>query len=402
MVKQGNREAPRSCEDLLRAMVGIDTVNGRISGRTAAERELAVYLESLAGAFGFPTRRLPIRDDSFNLILTHEIDAAAPWLLFESHMDTVTVEGMTIDPFGGEIRGGRMWGRGACDTKGSGAAMLWALKQYAGQSDQPNNIAIAYTTDEESLKEGAKALASDQLPRFTWRPVGVVVGEPTLLRPVVAHNGAVRWKIRAQGVSCHSCDPSLGKSAISMMVKVIDALESRYIPALTASHPLIGKAQCSINLIEGGTQINVIPESCAITIDRRLAPGEDMHKVLPEVETLLDELRRSDPDLNVSQDDPFLDPALDPEPNKPFLGFVQGVLAEMGLPTDPSGVSYGTDASQFSAEGMPAVIIGPGSIDQAHTKDEWLELDQLERSIDVYRNLMSRSVEGGGRMPNDE
>ena len=118
MVRQDDKGPPRSCEDLLRAMVGIDTVNGRTSGRTAAERELAVYLESLAGTFGFSTRRLPIRDDSFNLILTHEIDAAAPWLLFESHMDTVTVEGMTIDPFAGEIRDGRMWGRG-------GAWGLW-------------------------------------------------------------------------------------------------------------------------------------------------------------------------------------------------------------------------------------------------------------------------------------
>jgi acetylornithine deacetylase len=173
-----------------------------------------------------------------------------------------------------------------------------------------------------------------------------------------------------------------------MMVRVIDAIESRYIPSVKASHPMVGPAACSINLIQGGKQINVIPDQCEISVDRRLSPGEDHSIIQPEFEKLLDELRGADPLLKVTQGEPFFDPPLDPAPNEAFCGFVQKVLTDMSLPIEPVGVKYGTDASQFSEIGIPAVVIGPGSIDQAHTKDEWLELDQLDRCVELYLNLM--------------
>ena len=124
-------QAPASCAALLQAMVGFDTVNSKISGRPDAELELSCYLDALAQSLDFETRRLPVSGEGFNLLLSHRVDDGAPWLLFESHLDTVSVEGMTLDPFAGRIEGGRLYGRGASDTKGSGAAMLWALKGYA-------------------------------------------------------------------------------------------------------------------------------------------------------------------------------------------------------------------------------------------------------------------------------
>lgn len=388
-------KTPPSCVELLAAMVGFDTVNGRISGRSAAEGQMGAWLDTVAAAWGFATQRLTVRDDAFNLIVTHVADVDAPWLLFESHMDTVTADGMTIDPFAGEVRDGRVWGRGACDTKGSGAAMLWALRQYADGDRQPNNIAVAYTTDEEFGKDGAKKLVEEHLSHVGWKPVGAIVGEPTLLKPVIAHNGGFRWKIKTRGIAAHSCDPSQGRSAISKMVGVIDALESRYIPSVKVSHPLVGPAACSINLIQGGKQINVIPDQCEISIDRRLSPGENRHAIQPEVEKLLDELRGADSELQVTQGEPFFDPPLDPAPNESLCKFVQKVLADMGLPTDACGVQYGTDASQFTEIAVPAVVIGPGSIDQAHTKDEWLELAQLDRCVELYLNLMREPARSG-------
>ena len=377
-----------SCEGLLADMVSFDTVNHNISGKADAEVELARYLEEVAGGMGLQTRRLPIAGESFNLLVTHQVDADGPWLLFESHLDTVTVAGMTIDPFVAEIGEGRITGRGSCDTKGTGAAMLWALRRYAESGNGRTNVAIAYTIDEEIGKTGVRTFTGEQLATLGWRPVGAVIGEPTLLEPVVAHNGIARWKIHTRGVAAHSGDPSKGRSAISAMVRVVDAIEQRYVPSLTVSHPLTGKAQCSINVIRGGVQVNVIPEQCEFEIDRRVVPGEDNATVVPAVERLLEELRGEFPEIEVEQQEPYLDPPLDPAGGEAFAGAVCGVLEGMGLEAEPAGVYYGTDGSQFSAIGIPAVVLGPGSIEQAHTKDEWLALDQLERGIEVYFELM--------------
>ncbi len=381
-------QAFQSCETLLQAMIGFDTVNANVSGRPAPELELAQFLESQASAIGFEAARCPVGGCGFNLLLSCRTKERAPWLLFESHLDTVSLEGMTIDPLAGRIQNGRIHGRGACDTKGSGAAMLWAMRRYAEGTDKPNNIAILYTLDEEIGKTGVRAFVERNLPSLGFQPTGVIVGEPTLMQPVVAHNGVVRWAIQTQGIAAHSADPSKGQSAISLMVQVIELLESRYIPSLSAAHPLTGKAQCSVNMIRGGVQINIIPESCEIRIDRRVVPGEDADDVLPAVEALLDELRCQDPRMKVSQRVLFIDPPLDPRGGEAFIETVEQVLERMGLPAQPTGVGYATDASTFAEAGIPAVVLGPGSIAQAHSCDEWLDLDQLHQAVEVYLNLM--------------
>jgi len=303
------------------------------------------------------------------------------------------VAGMTVDPFAGEIRNGRIYGRGACDTKGTGAAMLWALTQYAAGSSRPNNVALLYTIDEEIGMRGAVSFVANDLPALGWTPAGVIVGEPTDLKPVVAHNGVVRWRIRTHGVSAHSSEPDAGRSAISMMVEVVRAIESRYIPAIEASHPLTGRAQCSINLIRGGSQINIIPADCEIDLDRRTVPGEDARRVLPDVEAILDDVRRGDPDLRVEQEEPYIVGALDPATNASWSSHVCGVLERRRLDATPVGAKYGTEASSFGQAGVPAVVLGPGSVAQAHTQDEWLSREQLALGVDVYLGLMGAGLD---------
>jgi len=387
-------QQPISCEKLLQAMVGYDTVNSNISGTPDAERPLALYIEAQAENMGFKTHRLSVNEAGFNLLVTRRTSDQAPWLLFVSHLDTVSTEGMSIDPFAGNIRDGKLYGRGACDTKGSGAAMLWALKDYATQpAAGANNIAIVYTVDEEVTVTGARTFVKDHLPALDWRPAGVIVGEPTQLKPVVAHNGLVRWAIRTQGQAAHSYDPSKGRSAITMMTKVIEALESQYISGLSTAHPLTGRAQCSINLIRGGVQINIIPEHCRIHLDRRLVPGESPKQVLPEVERVLEVLRHSNPEVDVVQEQPAMTVApLDPSGGEQFAGFVQRVLTQMGLVAELKGVGYGTEASSFGPAAVPAVVLGPGDIAQAHTGDEWIDIEQLRRGVEVYRGLMTMPI----------
>jgi len=379
-----------SSQDLLQAMVSFDTVNSHISGKADAELELSIFLESYAQNLGFTTRRLPVTANGFNLLVSHQVSDQAPWLLFESHLDTVSVAGMTIDPFAGEIRQERLYGRGACDTKASGTAMLQALKRYSFTPDPANNVAILYTLDEEVSKIGITTFVDNDLPFLGWTPAGVIVGEPTQSRLVVAHNGAVRWRIRTRGIAAHSSLPSRGRSAISMMVQVVQAVETNYIPNLGATCPLTGEAQCSINLIQGGSQINIIPESCEIQIDRRVVPGEDQEQVLSAVEPVLDRLRSADPEMIVEQVAPDVSCApLSPDQDPRFVAFIQQTLNRLGLPHQPVGAGYGTDASSFNGTGIPVAVMGPGDVAQAHTHDEWIDLQQLAQGEEVYFSLMS-------------
>lgn len=384
-----------SCLELLRAMVAIDTVNGHISGRPRAESALSRLLEEEAGAMGFQTRRMPVGDAGYNLLVSHDGGGGRPWLLFESHLDTVSVSGMTIEPFAGRVSEGRIYGRGTCDTKGSGAAMLWALGRYAGGGQHPNNVAILFTLDEEIEKTGIRAFV-DELPALGFHPFGAIVGEPTDMRPVTAHNGLVRWSVKTRGVAAHSADPSKGRSAIRLMCDVIREIEEKYIAGLTASHPLTGKAQCSINVIRGGTQINVIPESCEIQVDRRIVPGEDPLGATPALQRLLDGLTTRIPQMDVTIEPWMIDWPLDPAGAGPFIGWIQHVLDNAGVPSEARGAGYATEASDLARNGIPSVVLGPGSVAQAHTHDEWLDLRQLELATNVYESLMRCPFERAG------
>ena len=382
-----------SCQVLLQGMVQFDTVNSAISGKPDAELPLSLYLEEQAAAMGMATVRYPVSGDGFNLLVSYNVANDAPWVLFESHLDTVSVEGMTVPPFDGVIEDGRMYGRGACDTKGTGAAMLWALKEYRETNGGPNNVGILYTLDEEVSKTGVRSFVNSQLPALGWRPSGVVVGEPTKLQLVAAHNGVVRWRIATEGVAAHSSDPSKGRSAISMMARVIEAIEAEYVPSVVAEHPLVGKAPCSLNIIQGGAQINIIPEHCEVHVDRRVVPGESTDDVLPAVERILSEVRERNPGLTVSQAEPdMVDFPLDPSVGEAFAPVVQGALRRLGMPDEVGGVGYGTDASTFGQAGIPAVVLGPGDIAQGHTGDEWIDLAELERGVGVYHEIMCSDV----------
>jgi len=371
---------PGSCEELLAQLVSFETVNPSFGGPAGGEAALAAHLESLATHWSLKSRRCPVGDGAFNLLITAEVAPAAEWLLFESHLDTVSVDGMTVPPFQMTIAGDRLHGRGTCDTKGTGASMLWALKEYARQPGRVRNAGIIFAVDEEAQMTGAQAFAASEVAKFK-KLRGIVVGEPTNLRPVVAHNGALRWRSITRGVAAHSADPTKGRSAIRAMLHVVEALEARFLPQANREFPLTGRAAASINVIRGGSAVNIIPDYCEIICDRRLVPGETAAQVLAERDAALT-------GLAVEHDGQYLAPPLPPESSAALHAWAAPALSACDLDATAIGAPYATDASHYAAAGAQVMVLGPGELAQAHTKDEWLDRRELAKAVKVYGALL--------------
>lgn len=384
---------PNNVIELLQAMVRIDSVNGALTGKANAEAPLVDMLASVAKQWMLDVELLPVAGHASQLLLTLRVGADRPWVLFDSHLDTVAVDHMTIDPFDAQLREGRVWGRGACDTKGTGAAMLWALREYAGQSVRPNNIALLFSVDEEVSMAGIQSFVDRDLPQLDWRPSLVIVGEPTEHIPVIAHNGCVRWEIATLGKAAHSAVPWEGHSAITDMVKALTVVQRDYIDTLDAEHDLTGRAVASVNLIKGGNAPNIIPERCVVEVDRRVVPGEDADAVLPTVAALLDTLKAQDTQFNYTQTLKVAHPPLLPESSEAVLPIVKQVLNDNGVRRPAVGAPFATHAGYLSQAGLPTLVLGPGSPHPAHTKDEWVAVEEIELGVRVYGSLMRASVD---------
>lgn len=369
--------------DILGQLVRISSVNPEWGG--PGERDVVNWLATYLERTGIEFTRHEVLPGRENVIARLPGRDSGRALVLEAHMDTVSVADMTGDPFGARIESGRMWGRGTCDTKAGLAAMLQAMASLKEDGLQPPvDVILAAVVDEEHAYRGVTAfiesLGDETLPE------AAVVAEPTGLRVVRANKGVLRWRILAHGRSAHSSTPALGASAISAMADVIKAIDGDQNPLM---HPLVGSPTCSIGVISGGRQVNFVPDKCVITLDRRLLPGEAATDVLRHYDKLLDPVRQAHPRCRIESEPAFLsDEAMETPADAAVVTTASRVLAAMGLPADPVGVPFGCDCTKLSRAGIPAVIFGPGSIDQAHTADEHVELEQVERAFDFYRRFL--------------
>ncbi len=387
-VNEAMTEQPQSCQELLTRMVAFDTVVAYHSGRPDPERKLSEYLAACATQWGFAVRELPVDGACPNLLVEHRVSDDLPWMMFDSHLDTVGTEGMVVPPFAAEVRDGRMYGRGTCDTKGTGAAMLWALRQYSAGNHQPNNIAILLSVGEEHVQIGARVFVDEHLALLDWRPDGVVVGEPTQMNVLAATGGFVRWKMSTQGQACHSSRPERGHNAIYDMARVITAIEQEYINHIQGTHPLIGKASAAITVVHGGKQVNVIPDWATITFDRRLVPGENGAAEVNLVRGVVEQLCTQHAKMSIEHHD-F-------EAAPPMASVDGGALAERairalrtaGIESRILGELFTTNGNHFAAAGLPTIVVGPGDITQAHLPDEWIALAELDRGVTGYLAMM--------------
>jgi acetylornithine deacetylase/succinyl-diaminopimelate desuccinylase-like protein len=394
---------PLNLTKTLIELVGTPSVNpmGRaVSGAEFYEHQITALLEKLLADCGIPTTRQPIAEKRDNLLARVDgdppLESGGRLVVLEVHQDTVPVEGMTIPPFAAEVREGRLYGRGSCDVKGGMAAMLGALVQLAEERPRPRpTVVLACTVNEEHGFTGATGLCElwgrKADPLFPRKPDGAIVAEPSNLRVVVAHKGMVRWRCHTRGRAAHSCDPQLGNNAIYSMGRVVRALEhyAREVVGGLAEHPLCGRPTLSVGTIRGGVSVNIVPESATIEIDRRLVPGEEPETAWRHVAEFV--ARESGVGDCVEHERPFMQSrGLSDRDNRTLAEKAMAAAREViGNSAGTIGVAFGTDAAAITAAGVPCVVFGPGSIDQAHTADEWVPMGEVEQAAEILYRLLT-------------
>jgi acetylornithine deacetylase/succinyl-diaminopimelate desuccinylase-like protein len=312
-------------------------------------------------------------------------------ILLAPHLDTVGADGTKFIP---QRKNGRLYGRGACDTKGSVAAMLSALCELAESKSRPleTEIIFAGLVDEEHAQAGSRALAgqasslSSIFQNATDRqdacPALAIVGEPTKLQVVTAHKGSLWLELETRGKAAHGATPQFGKNAIHEMARIVDLLETDYAARLRKrKHPLLGTATVNVGTISGGAQPNIVPDRCTISVDRRTLPGETDFGVQRDIAAFLRAKK-----LSAKISSAKLAPALPLETDH-RLPLVQKFLKCVGQ-SKPLGVHFFCDAAVLSAGGIPSVVFGPGDVAQAHTTDEWISLAELERGKDLILKFL--------------
>jgi len=373
----------RRTEQLLAELVALPSVNPAFAppDKSTAwqtrhlygEQRVADFLAATAAKAGLDIEFQKVLPGRSNLIVRLlPPQKIKQTILLAPHLDTVGADEAGFVP---QKKNGRLYGRGACDTKGCVAAMLSAVCELAASKSRPQatQIVFAGLIDEEQAQAGSRALVASG-----FKADLAIVGEPTKLQLVTAHKGSLWLHLETRGRAAHGATPRLGKNAIHEMARVVDYLESGYAAELRRrKHPLLGTATINVGKISGGTQPNIVPASCSIAVDRRTLPGETVKSVCREITA---RLRARHLTAKVFNSKLAPAPALETDPTLPLVRHFFACLGQ----TKPLGVHYFCDAAVLAAGGIPGVVFGPGDIAQAHTVDEWISLSQLERG----RNLL--------------
>ena len=371
---------------LLRDMIAIPSVNPmRANSGEPVEQGMANFIETVLARAGIDCERQTIAKGRDNVIgIVQPTSSNANGLMFNSHMDTVPVDNMSVNPFDPVIENGCVFGRGSCDAKASIAAMLVAVIDYATRAKRPSRVVFAAMADEEFAFSGAWKLIEK-----SWPVTACVIGEPTQLRRVIAHKGIVRWRLAVHGVSAHGATPELGRSAIYDGARVALALEE-YAQQLaqSESHALLGQPKLNVGKVAGGQSVNIVPDTCSFELERRLLPGEDGRNAMQECEEFL---RGKLGAVQLTFADPYLvDPAMETMPNaKIVAALARAQQAILGEESEVAGAHYGTDGSKLAKAGIETVVCGPGDIAQAHTANEFIALEQVELATRMYAHLLA-------------
>ena len=366
------------CQDLIR--------HPSLSGQ---EMSVADVVQGAMRALGYDSVEV---DGCGSVIGTVRGHTEGPTVLMDAHMDVVPIdapERWRRDPFGGEVDGGRIWGRGATDVKGSLAALVWAVGTLDRSTLRGTIIVSAGVAEERAEGYALSWVLSE-------RPVDrMVICEPTMLAVGLGHKGRARLIIEAAGVTAHSARPDRGVNAIRRMMPVLERLEVLE----PRRDPLLGDGVTEIIGIESlpTTPTSTVPHLCRITLDRRLVRGETSETVLTELRSRLEDLdgitlKLADVKLDLYPGAELYEPEFHPawaiEPDSLMARLAIEALERIGQSPTTFYAPYCTNgARNGKAAELPTIIYGAGTVEDAHIVDEGLDIDQLIGALEGYRAL---------------
>jgi acetylornithine deacetylase/succinyl-diaminopimelate desuccinylase-like protein len=364
-----------SVVELAAELVRINSVTPRAQAATdgPGETALADWLTGYLQQNDFEVERQVVAANRPNLIArSRHYKAHCPTLALAAHMDTVDTQGMTIAPFGAEIRNQALWGRGSCDDKGTLAAMITGALLWHQQQSTPNlNVVVLATMGEEMGTLGSEVLARQQLPYKA-----ILVGEPTDLQPVIAHKGLWRLAVHSFGKAAHSSRPEEGVNAIEKLFEAQKIIVNDLKPLFEKQ----SDNTMNMTTLHSGSMINIIPDYGCLEIDARYVVGTDIEWHWQDWQTKLrlpclklKELERK--------------PAFACQDDSALLAALEQAIHHQGMICRPQIERYYSDAGHFSAAGYDVILWGAGSISQAHTAEEHIPLDQLHRAVAMLMDL---------------
>lgn len=380
---------------MIERLIAEDTVSSRGDpGLDRSNRPVIDLVGEWAEAIGFAveTRRVPGEDGKYNLVAT--LGDGEGGLVLGGHADTVPWDAhrWTVDPFRATERDGRLYGLGSCDMKSFLALALEAARGHAPRRPaRPLHLVV--TADEETTMSGARALAAEP----PLRAGAAIIGEPTMLKPVRMHKGILMDRVRLLGRSGHSSDPAYGNNALDGMHAVMGALMALRDELGTRHRNdafRVPTPTLNLGAIHGGDNPNRICGECALSYDLRMLPGMQLDAERRRVRECI---RQAIADRGFEVHFDTLFEGTPPAETAADAEIVQAAEAATG--ESARAVAFGTEAAFYQRAGMDVVILGPGSIAQAHQPDEYVALEQLDTGVDLLGRLIREYCAAPGAAP---
>lgn len=368
-------------EDLL-VRIAQDLVRAPGQNPPGEEAATVAALIAAGGDLGLDVRTSPVEPGRDNVSITLA-GGNDPGLLLLGHTDVVPVgDGWTVDPYGGLLRDGRIYGRGASDMKGGLAAALAALAALR-DTELSGPVELAAVVDEEETGKGIRAYIADPIRRYA----GCITAEPTDLQTIIAARGDSYLQVSVHGRASHAGNPDGGANAIYGAAAVVAEIERLHQELAATPHPLLGPATWSVGQINGGTGGSIVPADCVIVADRRLLPGESPAEVLADLGRRVAALHLEDRGLTVELAMPMEMPAFETPEDADLVRITEAARFDAGGPPLPlAGWTAACDGGYIARDlGVPVVVLGPGSVTtQAHRADESVAVAELVTAARAY------------------
>ena len=371
-------------------LVRINSTNPSLSADGKGETEIVAYLEKQLRDLGLDVVRSEIEPGRENVVGILKGSGGGRSLLLNAHVDTVGVEGMTIDPFGGELREGRIYGRGAQDMKASAAAMLAAAKAIRDAHIQlGGDLILTFVADEENLSLGTEALVKQ------FSADAAIVTEPTDMQICRAHRGFILFEVEIYGRAAHGSRYMDGIDANVRMGRFLVELEKLGQQVLAREpHPLAGPASLHAALVQGGTELFTYADKATATIEWRTIPGETVEGCQADLQAILDRLAEADPTFKAQVKAIFWRYPFEIRRDASIVQMLDEALtSRLGQASDHIGQTFWTDAALLAEAGMETVLLGPVGFG-LHSTEEWVDVQSV---VDLAHVLAETAIKYCGK-----